>query len=239
MMNFLSHRSTEIEIMDDLSCKGSVVEQTLKELAFINRWLGGNKVTLGGIQQLLSAKYSGQEIRITDIGCGGGDILKQIAAWGVKRGFNLKLMGIDANPYIVEFAKAQYKALTQIDFKVQNVESREFQESETDIYIATLFTHHFSNDQLTELFQIMHKQSRIGVVINDLHRHWIAYCSIWILTRLFSRSRMVKFDAPLSVRRSFSRGELGQILHKAGINNYSLRWKWAFRWQLIIPSSLA
>jgi hypothetical protein len=45
---------------------------------------------------------------------------------------------------------------------------------------------------------------------------------------------MVKYDAPLSVQRAFKRNELELILEKAGIMNYKLRWKWAFRWQLII-----
>jgi hypothetical protein len=45
---------------------------------------------------------------------------------------------------------------------------------------------------------------------------------------------MVKFDAPLSVLRAFSKTELNDILYKAGITEFSLKWKWAFRWQLII-----
>jgi hypothetical protein len=46
---------------------------------------------------------------------------------------------------------------------------------------------------------------------------------------------MVKFDAPLSVLRGFSRREWIEILEEAGIKTYSIKWKWAFRWQVIIP----
>jgi hypothetical protein len=76
----------------------------------------------------------------------------------------------------------------------------------------------------------------VGIVVNDLHRHWLAYHAIKILTRLFSKSAMVKYDAPLSVLRGFTRGELADILKKAGIVQYTLKWKWAFRWQIIIRS---
>ena len=38
--------------MDDLDCEGEVLEQTLKELKTINRWLGGNHVTTDGIQKI-------------------------------------------------------------------------------------------------------------------------------------------------------------------------------------------
>ena len=48
---------------------------------------------------------------------------------------------------------------------------------------------------------------------------------------------MVKFDAPLSVLRGFSRNEWIEILNQAGIVNYSLKWKWAFRWQIVVDSS--
>ncbi|MEQ9414600.1 MAG: SAM-dependent methyltransferase, partial [Cyclobacteriaceae bacterium] len=69
--------------------------------------------------------------------------------------------------------------------------------------------------------------------------HWFAYHSIRLLTKWFSKSPMVQFDAPVSVLRAFHRSDIISILKDAGINNYSLKWKWAFRWQLIIPASLA
>jgi hypothetical protein len=59
-----------------------------------------------------------------------------------------------------------------------------------------------------------------------------------LITKLFSRSSMVKFDAPLSVLRGFKKKELTEILQKASIEHYTLRWKWAFRWQLIIYSQV-
>ena len=33
------NRSDEVEVMDDLECSGDVLEQTLRELEFINKWL--------------------------------------------------------------------------------------------------------------------------------------------------------------------------------------------------------
>jgi hypothetical protein len=50
---------------------------------------------------------------------------------------------------------------------------------------------------------------------------------------------MVKYDAPLSVLRAFSREELSNILRSAGIENFTIKWKWAFRWQVIVFSTPA
>jgi hypothetical protein len=72
------------------------------------------------------------------------------------------------------------------------------------------------------------------VIINDLHRSRIAYYSIKALTLMFSRSYLVKYDAPLSVARSLTRKEWKQILKTANISRYSIRWRWAWRWEIVI-----
>ncbi len=75
----------------------------------------------------------------------------------------------------------------------------------------------------------MQSNSIKGFFINDLHRHPLAYYSIKLLTTVFSKSYLVKNDAPLSVARGFKASEWKKILKSAGINNYRVNWKWAFR----------
>jgi hypothetical protein len=87
-------------------------------------------------------------------------------------------------------------------------------------------------------FKQLKKQVELGYIINDIHRHWLAYYSIKILTRLFSRSAMVKYDAPLSVLRAFKKAELKKILEAAGPAEYKIQCKWAFRWQAIVKVAL-
>jgi len=225
--------------MDDLQCSGEVVNQTLRELEVINRWLGGNAVTLQGIKKILRGSKGTSPLRIADIGCGGGDVLMEIAKWGRRKKIPMELFGVDANPHIISFAKDNAKDYPEISFLAQNIFSEEFRKSKFDIVMATLFTHHFTNQEFGELLKSLRSQCSIGIVINDLHRHWLAYYAIKLLTKWFSKSSMVKYDGPISVLRSFSRADLESILHSTGMSNYALSWKWAFRWQLIIPTSLA
>ena len=75
------------------------------------------------------------------------------------------------------------------------------------------------------IFHSLKNQAKRGLVINDIHRHPLAYYSIKWLTQLFSKSAMVKFDAPLSVLRAFKKEDLKRILHQAGITTYQLKWK--------------
>lgn len=233
----LAQRSYQEEVMDDLQSSGPVIDQTLRELEVINRLLGGNPITINGIKTLLQHRpKSSDPITIADLGCGGGDILKLIALWGRKNRIPMKLTGIDANPNIAAYAIKNCKDFPEITFQPLNIFSEEFQHQQYHIIVATLFTHHFTDQQLVTLLKSWKKQALIGFVINDLHRHWFAYHSIKWLTRSFSKSPMVKNDAPLSVARSFLKSEWQQMLSKAGVTNYTLQWRWAFRWSLIVPA---
>ena len=226
------NRSYDEELMDDLESSGEVIEQTLRELETINRLLGGNQVTTNGLNAL-TKNDAAKTITIADLGCGGGDILKLVSKWASKKGKSVRLIGFDANPRIIAYAQKNCSAFDNITFEVQDIFSEEFKERQFDIIICTLFTHHFHENDLTRIFKQFKGQAKLGVVINDLHRHWLAYYSIKLLTQLFSKSEMVKYDGPLSVKRAFTRNELKSILQNAEISSYQLAWKWAFRWQLV------
>jgi 2-polyprenyl-3-methyl-5-hydroxy-6-metoxy-1,4-benzoquinol methylase len=231
-----SKRAYDEELMDDLDCSGEVVHQTLKELETINTLLGGNHVTINGIQKLLNHSTV-TRFSLADVGCGGGDILRLIQRWTLKKKLQAKLLGIDANPNIVKEARMSTPDSYEIGFEALNIFSDEFKSRSFDIVTGTLFFHHFTNEQLTAFFRQLKTQTRIGFVINDIHRHWFAYHSIKWLTSVFSKSPMVQNDAPLSVLRAFKKNELILIMNNAGVKSYTIRWMWAFRWQVIAYST--
>lgn len=212
--------------MDDLTVKGSVVDQTLQELDLINAWLGGNQITLRIVKKEIQAN-----MQVVDVGCGSGRMLQKVHAWCRKRNIPVELTGIDANPHIIKYARKNQSS--DIHFETTNIFDLSFSSRRFDIILATLFLHHFAHDSLVTLLAQWKQQASV-IIINDLHRHPLAYYSIKWLTRLFSKSSMVRYDAPLSVARGFKRKEWEHILGEAGITNYQLRWRWAFRWELVI-----
>jgi 2-polyprenyl-3-methyl-5-hydroxy-6-metoxy-1,4-benzoquinol methylase len=226
------NRSTEKEWMDELDSSGEVIIQTLKELDYINRKLGGNSISIHALKKLCKS-YPSKSVTLADLGCGGGDILKEMVQWSRKRKIDLKLVGIDANKNIIEYANENCKDYPEISFAAYNIFSSEFQSLKFDIYHSSLFTHHFTDEELIELLSNCYKNCSMGIIINDLHRHWFAYFSIKWLTKFFSKSPMVQNDAAVSVQRGFSKSEVSNILKSAGITNFSIRWKWAFRWEII------
>ncbi len=221
--------------MDDLEAEGEVLVQTLKELKTINKLLGGNKVTTSALKKIVS-NHPKKNYIIADIGCGGGDMIRIMANWAKKEGIHCQFIGVDANPNIIQTAKENLKDLHNVVFVCQNVFDEAFLKDKVDIITCTLFTHHFTDRELVSLFQNFMLKSSLGMVINDLHRHPLAYYSIRLLTQLFSKSPMVKNDGPLSVLRSFQRKELSYLIKTTGFHSFEIEWKWAFRWRVIAYS---
>jgi 2-polyprenyl-3-methyl-5-hydroxy-6-metoxy-1,4-benzoquinol methylase len=232
-----SQRSHSPEIMDDLEYSGEMMDRTLHELEVINRLLGGNEVTINALDTMVRNNKNEAPYLVSDLGCGRGDMLRLIERWARKKDIDVRLSGVDANAYIIKAASVNLKEHPGIELLAMNILSQEFQKRQFDIVIGTLFYHHFTNEELIRFFSNIRSQVRIGLIINDIHRHPLAYYAIKLLTKFFSASSMVKFDAPLSVLRAFKKSELVYILKMSGFTNFHIRWRWAFRWQVLVAAN--
>jgi len=231
-----SKRSYEKELLDRDDIPFEDIKRNMEELDYINRKLGGHKITLAGLKAMITAMKKGsggneERISILEIGCGGGDNLRVIKKYCEKKKIPVKLTGVDINPHCIEFARSRKEndgiEFVSSDYKLYKPGSK------PDIIFNSLFTHHFTNDGVMEIFRWMKENSTKGFFVNDLHRHPLAYYSIKWLTKFFSKSYLVKNDAPLSVMRGFKRKELEMFNAQCSILNAQLKWKWAFRWLLI------
>jgi 2-polyprenyl-3-methyl-5-hydroxy-6-metoxy-1,4-benzoquinol methylase len=225
-------RSTEKELLDQDGIPASDLYQNLRELDFINHWLGGYSISFSAIKKV---SKTDKTYVFADIGCGGGDTLKRVLNWNKRAGFQLDMYGIDIKPVCIDYAKQNLhgKRVNLICDDYRNL----FKHVEkVDIIHACLFCHHLTEQQLTELihFAVRH---RATLIINDLERHPIAYYSIKWLTRLFSKSYLVKNDAPRSVLRGFKKKEWIEMIQRAAVKTFSVRNKWAFRHEIIIYGS--
>ncbi|MBH8568532.1 methyltransferase domain-containing protein [Microvirga sp. STS02] len=230
----LNERAAGPELMDDLTLANDALRQNLDELETINTWLGGYAPVLNALQRLKSRFPAARPLRLADLGSGGGDTLRHVARWARKNGVSLELIGIDANQFMLEYATAKSREYPEISYRQLDIFAPEFQAQPYDVLTCSLFCHHFTDEELVTLLRQWQQQAGVAVVINDLHRHWLAYHSIKWLTRLLGGSYLVRHDAPLSVARAFRRQDWVALLARAGITQYELRWRWAFRWQVII-----
>ncbi|RKR80655.1 methyltransferase family protein [Mucilaginibacter gracilis] len=232
MLN-LSKRATEPEIMDDFSLPEGEVVPVLKGLEKLNALFGGHKTLVKALKYIpVKSGY-----HISDWGCGGGDALRAIAQWANKANIKLQLTGVDATASAVEFARVEAKAYPNISFILSDVMSDELKPGQFDVVYSSLFSHHFADDEWVALVKKMVSCSKKAVIITDLHRHWLLYYAVVFIAYTFTKSKMARFDGPLSVRRSFKKHDLVNLLHQSGLTNYKITWKWAFRWQVLIYKS--
>ena len=227
-------RSNATEIMDDFTLEGKLFRDTLDKLETINRLLGGNGVTINGIKKLIENQPKDKTITIIDLGCGHGDILRDTAKYGRKKGYTFQLIGIDANQDAIDYANELSIEYPELSFHAIDIFSEDFQKLEYDIVLCTLFAHHFKNEELISFFKTTLKTANLGIVVNDLHRNKLAYYLFKIIG-LFVKNRMVREDGLTSILRAFKRKDLEKLSKKLNAKA-SIQWKWAFRYQWILQN---
>lgn len=230
-----SERSEAPEIMDDFSMEGEILRDALDKIAGINRLLGGNKVTLQGVKQLLQ-KASAGEIRILDVGCGNGDMLRTLAGFAFEKQLKFQLTGIDANAFTISHARQLSENYENINFLCVDIFEEILLEKEYDLILCTLTLHHFKDEEILKLLKGFKEKARLGIVINDLQRSAIPYYLFIALCFVFRLNSMSKDDGLVSILRGFKKEDLQRYSNQLNFKNTSIRWKWAFRYQWIIPS---
>lgn len=232
-----SKRSNEPELMDDLTLSSTELQRNLDELDAYNYYFGGKNVlisALNKIEKKYNREFKDKTIVIADLGCGSGELLRIIARWAAEKNLAVELIGIDASPFVVNYAIAKTTAYPNIKYQMLDIFSDEFKKLQFDIVTINSVTHHFSDAALVHLFKQLSSQTHFALLVNDLQRHWLSYYFVRGMTKIFNFSHFYKHDAPLSVLRAFSQQELIDLLHQANLGSYDIRWAWAFRWELII-----
>ena len=230
-------RTDTIETMDDFEMEGEVLRDALDKIAKINQLLGGNQLTLQGVQDLIRKIPKLSEIVLVDVGCGNGDMLRTLADFGAKNKVKFRLIGIDANNFTISHAKKLSENYSNISYRCENIFDPPFEALQYDIILCTLTIHHFKDDEIVHLLKIFDTNSKIGIVINDLHRSAIAYRLFQVLCFVFRLNKMSREDGLTSILRGFKKEELIHFSEKLNFKNYKINWKWAFRYQWIISKT--
>lgn len=203
-------------------------ENCLNQLARIGRFLGGDKASLKIFHKLPKPQT------ILDIGCGGGHFTLKLAEQFPKA----QVKGIDISSQAIEFAQKhlQARSLKNIRFETSPSSHLPFDSNSYDIVTSTLVYHHLEDSQLINLLKNSYRIAKKFVIINDLHRHWLAYSGFALIAKLFFPNRLIFNDGLLSIQRAFKKRDLLHYLDSAEIplSCCSITWHWAFRWIICI-----
>ncbi len=222
-----SQRSQEKEILDMGSeyYSQEEYEECMKKLFSVNRLFGFFYST-----RTLLRKYA-KNSAVVDVGCGSGLFLLNLSRYFPQ----MKMSGIDISEQAIQLANTLQKKTPSknVTFKRQELASLQSEHGNIDIVLATLVCHHLDHDDLAKFLSDAQSIAAKAVIINDLHRHPLAYYFYKIISPIF-KNKLITNDGLISICRGFTRKELQNILKHASITHYQIKWCFPFRWRIII-----
>jgi 2-polyprenyl-3-methyl-5-hydroxy-6-metoxy-1,4-benzoquinol methylase len=209
-----SARAQLAELMDG-PCSREELRACLLDLAKVNRWLLGYRPLLGWLDSLQLEGLI-EPIRILDVGCGYGDVLRRIERWATSHDVSVELTGIDRNMDTVVIAAEASNAASAIEWVNADVFEYSSQEP-IDIVVSALFTHHLAEADVVQFLQWMERHATIGWFINDLSRNPVPYHLFRMFSKLMGLHPFVQHDGPASIARAFLPEDWRRMCSAAGL----------------------
>jgi 2-polyprenyl-3-methyl-5-hydroxy-6-metoxy-1,4-benzoquinol methylase len=201
------------ELMDE-PCSYEDFRSCIRDIEKLNTLTFAARPTLRWIAEVVTKFPANERLRILDIGCGAGDMLRRIENWAQKRGVAVELTGIDLNPHATRAARE----FTHKDSKIRWITGDVLAHVEpSDVIISSIFMHHLAEPEIVRFLAWMESTARCGWFISDLTREQIPYHFIGMFTAVARFHRFVRYDAPVSIRRSFREDDWLRMLAAADI----------------------
>jgi ubiquinone/menaquinone biosynthesis C-methylase UbiE len=212
----LSRRSTEPELLDEGVAEAEALG-SLRDLRWVNRWLGGRSSIVRAVLPLLRGRPAP---RLLDVGCGSADLPALLVRLS---GGRVRAVGVDLKPLHLKQAPAGVRPV------VADVRRLPFGPASFDVVTASLFLHHFDAAEAPLVLRELYAIARGAVVVNDLRRARLPYLFGRAVFPLVFRSRVSVNDGLVSIRRAFTVEEMRQAFEDAGIHPVELRRRFPYR----------
>lgn len=233
MLIDLSERSNQEELMDDFKEGLKSLRIVFDDINRVNTILGGSSITVNAVANLM--KENPQEsYTVVDMGCGDGNMLREVAKYCRKRAIKVQLIGIDLNAEALQLAEEASVAYPEVTYQHRNILELQVADLNCDIIINTLTMHHFENKDLLVFLEKFNQLAKIGVVINDLHRSRWAYYLFKLFSLVFIKTKTAQIDGLISISKGFIKSDLIQYSKSLPQVKHHIEWKWAFRYVWIM-----
>ena len=209
------------ELLDGPLDDPAALEGSLRDLARVNRFLGGAALS-GRALEALAGRLAdhGAGITLLDIGTGGADIPLALLRDWQRRARHLRVTAVDERDEVIQAAKVVTPSLRDeagLTLEVADGRRLPYPDRSFDIAHCSLVLHHLDERNAVSLLREMARIARRGVIVNDLARGRVPWLGAWLLARVFTRNRYTRHDGPLSVRRAYSIQEARALLAVAGL----------------------
>jgi ubiquinone/menaquinone biosynthesis C-methylase UbiE len=213
MFASFAERSCEVELMDGADYTPAEMIDNLADLRRVNRYLGGRRALTRHLFPMIQRVWDEgrRPVRLLDVGAGSADIPARIVTWARSRGIEVECVALDLNAIVALEARRQIEGYPEINVVRADALNLPFEDRSFDFALASLFLHHLESWKAARLIESFTRIARVAFIINDLRRHPIAYYSIKLLTRIFTRNRLVRNDSAVSVLRGFTERDISEI----------------------------
>lgn len=209
------------ELMDGDGFSADELADNFRDIQRVNRWFGGTSAILTALPTLIPCGAT--TFSVLDLATGVADIPLAVERWGIARGYEVHIAATDISPQILDLAGAQAAASTRIHLQQADARALPFANQSFDIVTCSLALHHFSPADAVLVLREMDRLCRTGFVVNDLRRGAVGYGASLLASRLTTRNRLTRHDAPLSIRRAYTPAELRSMLNEAGVRNVEVK----------------
>lgn len=200
------------ELMDLDQPVSAELEKDLRNLISLNRHFGSHHLA----KRFLAAWFQpGERYRVLDLATGAGDIPRLMVDWCRQREIPITVEAVDANPSTLAIAERQCPDYPEITWT--RSDALTFDSPCTyDLVWSSLALHHFSEENAVRLLRRCDELSHHFVAVSDLERSLSTTIGVQLLTTLFYRDPMTRYDARLSAERAFSFHEMKSLAAAAG-----------------------
>jgi 2-polyprenyl-3-methyl-5-hydroxy-6-metoxy-1,4-benzoquinol methylase len=205
-------------------------DDCLEKLGAVGRWLGGDRAT----KKAFSSVHAHS---ILDVGCGGGFTAKLLS----KKFKKSTVLGIDMSRKAIDFClKRHPNDNSKLRFEYHENKGITLKPKSVDVITSTLVCHHMDDSELVDFLKQAQQVAKKEVIINDLHRHPLAYFFYYLTAPLLFKNRLISQDGLLSIKRAFIKSDWQNYLKQADISpeNYQITWYFPFRYIVKIQCNL-
>lgn len=203
------------ELLDEADYDERELEQSLEDVAAVNRWLGGVRAVLKHVSPFMRADRT---TRILDVGTASADLPCAVVRWARHNGLTTEIVATDLHPQMLAIARRRCAAFSEITVQSANALALEFGDKTFDVATLSLTLHHFDGDQQVTVLKELARVTRSAVIVNDLRRSRLNYLGAKLLSHTFWHgNRLTRHDGPLSVLRAFLPSDLMEICTRAGM----------------------
>lgn len=229
-------RIYEEELLDAGEGTDQDVARSLNDLRRVNRFLGGKKVILRALQSCIDDSRL-EQFSLLDVGTGSADIPMAVAQHCKRRGLKTFIAAVDISERNLRISRASLGVSLEIQLVRADSLKLPFGASSFDFVTASLFLHHFRDDDVVRLLADFGRIARRAVIINDLIRNLVPYYFTRIAGPILWASFLTRNDGPVSVLRGFTLDEMNDLAERAGLKERELKRVFPYRLSMVADVS--